>query len=70
MIKTIIHQGEEWKQINCGNCNEVLENHDGHNLMPDELGIENMAMEEGWTKGIEKGTNLCPNCEDEYLEDE
>ncbi len=69
MITTKNYKGENWKQINCDNCNEILTNNDGQNLMPDDLAIENMAMEEDWIRG-QGGENihLCPNCPDEYLE--
>ena len=63
MITTKKYKGEYWKQIKCDNCNEVLINHDGHNLMPDDLAIENMAMEYDWEKVYEnEKTHFCPNC--------
>jgi len=61
MIKEVEFKKEIWYQIKCENCNEVLEDHDGHNLMPDELSIENMAMEQDWKKG-QNETHLCLKC--------
>jgi len=69
MRKKVEHEGNTWFQIKCDNCNKVLENHDGLNLMPDELSIENMAMEHDWTRG-QNETHICTDCPDEYLEQE
>lgn len=59
-IAKIEFEGDTWSQIQCDNCKEVLENHDGHNLMPDDLAIENMANEYEWERVDKK--HYCQEC--------